>query len=232
MARSVICETSRLDAGEVGQLVEALAPTMVESMSAISSRLRRCSASWTQTSTGARSSTSRGLGAGDGADRRARRRCPPRRRPGCRCPAIGEPAPATASSACGRCFLKRVEVLGDEGKDDAHGRSRSETRIWLIAGPTASGKSALALRLAQMIGGEIVNADSMQLYADLRGADGAAAPRGDAAGAAPPLRRRRRGRRLVGRPLAGGGARGAGRHRPLAARRRSWSAARASTSGR
>ena len=43
-----------------------------------------------------------------------------------------------------------------------------EPRIWLIAGPTASGKSALALRLAQALGGEIVNADSMQLYRDLR----------------------------------------------------------------
>jgi len=41
-------------------------------------------------------------------------------------------------------------------------------RIWLIAGPTASGKSAFALRLAQEIGGEIVNADSMQIYAGLR----------------------------------------------------------------
>jgi tRNA dimethylallyltransferase len=41
-------------------------------------------------------------------------------------------------------------------------------RIWLIAGPTASGKSALALRLAKMAGAEIVNADSMQLYRDLR----------------------------------------------------------------
>lgn len=41
-------------------------------------------------------------------------------------------------------------------------------RIWLIAGPTASGKSALALRLAEATGGEIVNADSMQLYRDLR----------------------------------------------------------------
>ncbi|MBS0411135.1 MAG: tRNA (adenosine(37)-N6)-dimethylallyltransferase MiaA [Proteobacteria bacterium] len=40
-------------------------------------------------------------------------------------------------------------------------------RIWLIAGPTASGKSALALRLAQAVGGELINADSMQLYADL-----------------------------------------------------------------
>ena len=43
-----------------------------------------------------------------------------------------------------------------------------EARIWLIAGPTASGKSALALRLAELTGGEIVNADSMQLYRDLR----------------------------------------------------------------
>ena len=41
-------------------------------------------------------------------------------------------------------------------------------RIWLIAGPTASGKSALALTLAEATGGEIVNADSMQLYAGLR----------------------------------------------------------------
>ena len=44
----------------------------------------------------------------------------------------------------------------------------SQTRITLIAGPTASGKSAYALRLAQEIGGEIVNADSMQIYAGLR----------------------------------------------------------------
>ena len=43
-----------------------------------------------------------------------------------------------------------------------------ESRIWLIAGPTASGKSALALRLARTTGAEIVNADSMQLYRDLR----------------------------------------------------------------
>ncbi|MGZ6020766.1 MAG: tRNA (adenosine(37)-N6)-dimethylallyltransferase MiaA [Phenylobacterium sp.] len=43
-----------------------------------------------------------------------------------------------------------------------------EPRIWLIAGPTASGKSALALRLAAAVGGEIVNADSMQLYRELR----------------------------------------------------------------
>ena len=39
--------------------------------------------------------------------------------------------------------------------------------VWLIAGPTASGKSGLALALAQASGAEIVNADSMQIYADL-----------------------------------------------------------------
>lgn len=37
----------------------------------------------------------------------------------------------------------------------------------LIAGPTASGKSALALALAQKTGGIIINADSMQVYRDL-----------------------------------------------------------------
>ncbi len=41
-------------------------------------------------------------------------------------------------------------------------------RIILIAGPTASGKSALALTLAEQRGGTIVNADSMQVYRDLR----------------------------------------------------------------
>jgi tRNA dimethylallyltransferase len=41
-------------------------------------------------------------------------------------------------------------------------------RIWLIAGPTASGKSALALRLAEATGAELVNADALQLYRDLR----------------------------------------------------------------
>lgn len=38
----------------------------------------------------------------------------------------------------------------------------------LIAGPTASGKSALALRLARQGGGIVINADSMQVYRDLR----------------------------------------------------------------
>ncbi len=39
--------------------------------------------------------------------------------------------------------------------------------VILIGGPTASGKSGLAMRLAEDVGGVIVNADSMQVYADL-----------------------------------------------------------------
>jgi tRNA dimethylallyltransferase len=41
-------------------------------------------------------------------------------------------------------------------------------RAVLIAGPTASGKSALALALAERFGGVVINADSMQVYRDLR----------------------------------------------------------------
>jgi tRNA dimethylallyltransferase len=41
-------------------------------------------------------------------------------------------------------------------------------RALLIAGPTASGKSAAALALAERFGATIVNADSMQIYRDLR----------------------------------------------------------------
>ncbi len=43
-------------------------------------------------------------------------------------------------------------------------KEEEKTRLVIVQGPTASGKSALALELAERIGGEIVNADSMQVY--------------------------------------------------------------------
>jgi tRNA dimethylallyltransferase len=46
--------------------------------------------------------------------------------------------------------------------------SERSIKAVLIAGPTASGKSALALTLAQKHGGIVINADSMQVYRDLR----------------------------------------------------------------
>ena len=41
-------------------------------------------------------------------------------------------------------------------------------RIFVIGGPTASGKSALAIQLAEHVGGSIVNGDAIQVYKDLR----------------------------------------------------------------
>lgn len=41
-------------------------------------------------------------------------------------------------------------------------------KIILIAGPTGSGKSEIAIRLAKKINGEIINADSMQVYKEIK----------------------------------------------------------------
>jgi tRNA dimethylallyltransferase len=53
--------------------------------------------------------------------------------------------------------------LGDFGVT-----SRRDNKAVLIAGPTASGKSALALALAERRDGTVINTDSMQVYRDLR----------------------------------------------------------------
>lgn len=42
------------------------------------------------------------------------------------------------------------------------------TKVIVIGGPTASGKSDIALRIAQEFGGAVINADSMQVYQELR----------------------------------------------------------------
>lgn len=41
-------------------------------------------------------------------------------------------------------------------------------KIYVIAGPTASGKSRLALQMAETLNGAVINADSMQIYRDLK----------------------------------------------------------------
>ena len=43
-----------------------------------------------------------------------------------------------------------------------------QSKIILISGPTASGKSNFAVKIAKKINGEIINADSMQVYKQLR----------------------------------------------------------------
>jgi tRNA dimethylallyltransferase len=43
-----------------------------------------------------------------------------------------------------------------------------KSKIILISGPTASGKSNFSIKLAKKINGEIINADSMQVYKELK----------------------------------------------------------------
>jgi tRNA dimethylallyltransferase len=72
---------------------------------------------------------------------------------------------------------------GDQGEDHPHeygcySRRHSRhkpirtigkaSRVLVIAGPTASGKTALALGLAEAFDGTVINADSQQIYRDLR----------------------------------------------------------------
>ncbi len=63
--------------------------------------------------------------------------------------------------------------MGTSFQEAANGVMDSGTQIAsapsavLIAGPTASGKSSLALRLAEIVDGVIINADSMQIYDQL-----------------------------------------------------------------
>ncbi|MDR6304519.1 tRNA dimethylallyltransferase [Nitrobacter vulgaris] len=55
--------------------------------------------------------------------------------------------------------------MDGESSGEVNGQA---TDAVLIAGPTASGKSALALSLAERTGGVVINTDSMQVYRDLR----------------------------------------------------------------
>lgn len=45
---------------------------------------------------------------------------------------------------------------------------KSDQPVLIVAGPTASGKSSLAVAVAEEFGGVVINADSMQVYAELR----------------------------------------------------------------
>jgi tRNA dimethylallyltransferase len=79
-------------------------------------------------------------------------------------PAAVEALFASAGVSAGRAgWETSVATSGIETSGQA-GRVRNAV---LIAGPTASGKSALALRIAERVGGIVVNTDSMQAYSVL-----------------------------------------------------------------
>ena len=56
----------------------------------------------------------------------------------------------------------------------------AERLALIVAGPTASGKSALAMALAEHLGGTVINADSMQVYRELRVLTARPSPRDEA----------------------------------------------------
>ena len=58
--------------------------------------------------------------------------------------------------------LKKGKVMGREGQSG--GRFCKHWNLIAVLGPTASGKTALAVRLARKIGGEIISAESRQVY--------------------------------------------------------------------
>ena len=58
-------------------------------------------------------------------------------------------------------------VRSDEGAEHVLRIANLNKKIIVISGPTASGKTALAVELAKIYNGEIISADSMQIYTDM-----------------------------------------------------------------
>ncbi len=87
------------------------------------------------------------------------------------------PARAGQARGGGREKIRRqclgaggADQSGDMGHKDLNARNisnRKDVQAVLLAGPTASGKSARAIELARELGGVVINADSMAVYQDL-----------------------------------------------------------------
>ena len=63
--------------------------------------------------------------------------------------------------------LTKPKPLPDGGGFGSKGMAKPKPPLVVIVGPTAAGKSALAVRLARTFGGEVVSADSRQVYRGL-----------------------------------------------------------------
>ena len=84
------------------------------------------------------------------------------------CAVPGEGSTASAPSTMVRSSAGLAGLQMRVATRDMRANSLVSSKAVLIAGPTASGKSALALELAQKTGGVVINTDSMQVYRDLR----------------------------------------------------------------
>jgi len=68
------------------------------------------------------------------------------------------------SSFTGSGLETSRKALGSSSQQHSHPMSDEKPKILVVAGPTASGKTRLAMKLAETVGGEIVSADSIQIY--------------------------------------------------------------------
>src|SRR5437762_865668 len=135
-------------------------PMMVESMSDTRSRFQRGSSGWTTTSTPSSAASAQRAVPKSPVNRRSAASpsssqwrkvafgSTSRSRPSARSTSLSSSLPAAINVA--------IAMV-----------SKPKPPVALIAGPTASGKSAVALALAEQSGGVIVNADSAQVYRDL-----------------------------------------------------------------
>src|SRR4051794_4654255 len=133
---------------------------MVESMSATSRRFQRGSSGWTTTSTSSSADKAQ----------RAVLKSPVNRKSAaspssiqCRNAALGSTSRRSPSARSTNLSSSRPAAI----KVAIAMASKPQPPVALIAGPTASGKSALALALAEQSGGVIVNGDSAQVYREL-----------------------------------------------------------------
>src|ERR1700712_4480774 len=83
-------------------------------------------------------------------------------------PGEGSTASAPSTMVESRAGLTGLQMSVATRDMQAGSQGQDVSKAVLIAGPTASGKSALALELAQKTGGVVINTDSMQVYRDLR----------------------------------------------------------------
>src|SRR5687767_8692105 len=139
-------------------------PMTVESMSATNSRRQRGSSLWSTTSTAPSESSAQ----------RAAWRSPSKRRSAASPSSIHVAKRALGSSSRSRPSARSTSLSSSRPfaisvamPISASKPPESQLPVALIAGPTASGKSALALVLAEQEDGVIVNADSAQIYRDL-----------------------------------------------------------------
>src|SRR5882724_7414754 len=168
IARSVIPATCAFSPAKSATSSMHSWPIMVESMSARKSVLRRVAIGCTTMSIGR-------------SPRAARRR--PSTALMSSLPAKGmstatslnshcaDPGEGSTASAPSTMVLSSAGLAGLQMRvatRDMQAGFQGLSKAVLIAGPTASGKSALALDLAQKAGGVVINADSMQVYRDLR----------------------------------------------------------------